>query len=185
MCECISWIEKRDKVYYLTGKQLFSKKGLAFIKENGIHPADYCGHGTIRKWYRIDSGDGVDKECTDFSTPKNFPSVIVKAIKNGDFRGMGTPRELLTPQSYAHIPEAAKAEANRKKAYANWDKADSAWNIAYADRNIADSVWNIAYVDRKKAEANRNIACANWNKVVSPFFWDLFAIPENRVKAWQ
>ena len=95
MCDFVSWVERRNKVYFLTGEQLFSEKGLQWIKDNSISPDDYSGHGTIRAWYHIDSGDGIDKECIVFFTPTNFPKSIVKAIKSGDFKGFPFPQGLL------------------------------------------------------------------------------------------
>ena len=115
MCEFVSWIEKRDKIYFLTDKQLFeTDKGKEFIKTISID--DLCGHGTIRAWYGIDSGDGIDKECVDFSSPDNFPEKIADAIKRGDIRGIGIAEKLLTQpvwEEYQRIKQTALAEYQR------------------------------------------------------------------------
>ena len=101
MCEFVSWVEKRGKIKFLTGEQIFSDKGQRKLKEWGVSHNDYCGHGTIRRWYGIDSGDGVDKERTDFSSPSNFPSVIAQAIRDGKMKGIGTAKGLLQGKVYA------------------------------------------------------------------------------------
>jgi len=123
MCEFISWVEKRGKVYFLTGKELFhSKKGQQFLKTISLD--DSCGHGTIRAYYGIDAGDGVDRECTDFSNPSNFPPMIVKAIKDGDMRGLGIDEDLLTKQAWAEyekVRQPALAEYKKVKQQAFWD----------------------------------------------------------------
>ena len=95
MCEFISWVEKRGKVYFLDGETVFSDKFQTWAKEKRISTDDYCGHGTIRAWYGIDTGDGVDKEYTNFSTPDKFPKSIVKAIKAGQMKGFTVPKGLL------------------------------------------------------------------------------------------
>ncbi len=94
MCKFVSWVERRGKVYFLTGEQLFkTEKGKEFIKT--ISPDDYFGHGTIRAWYGIDEGDGMDRDCTSFSSPSNFPPIIVDALKEGRFKVFSLPRYLL------------------------------------------------------------------------------------------
>ena len=99
MCEFVSWVERRSKNYFLTDKQLATKRGQELIKTISLD--DLCGHGTIRAYYRIDSGDGIDKECTNFSSPANFPDVISQAIKNGEITRFGIAGRLLTQQAWA------------------------------------------------------------------------------------
>ena len=108
MCEFISWVERRNKVYFLTGEQLFNTdKGKALLKTISLD--DLCGHGTIRAYYGIDAGDGVDRECTDFTKPGKFPPQIVTAIKEGKMNGLGAfPKGLLLK------PLADKHWADRK-----------------------------------------------------------------------
>ncbi len=45
-----------------------------------------------------------------------------------------------------------KADADWKKAYADWKKADADWKKADADRKKADADWEKADADRKKAD---------------------------------
>src|SRR4030042_1347517 len=88
----IAWIEKGDKYYFLTRKEVDSPKGEA-LKLRFPGSGELIGHSEIRAYYEFD--DGVDRECTDFSTPDNFPEPIVKAIKEGEFRGFAIPEGLL------------------------------------------------------------------------------------------
>jgi hypothetical protein len=81
MCEFVSWIEYEGKEYFLTNADLDTKAGakllLAEVKD------DLCGHGAIKAYYPELKNRGANKECSDFSTPANFPKSIVKAIKEG------------------------------------------------------------------------------------------------------
>ena len=164
MCEFISWIKKDEKIYYLTRTQIDSPQGEA-LKKRFSGEGELLGHAAIRAYYDIDYGTEIECiECTDFSYPDNFPDVIVKAIKNGEFRNMAYPGGLLDTKAFAHIPNAVKAVADRVKAVADWKKADA---------------------DTEKTVADRVKAVADWEKAVSPFFWDLFANPENRTTRWK
>ncbi len=168
MCEFISWVEKRGKVYFLTGDQLFkTRKGRELLKT--ISPDDYCGHGTIRAYYGIDAGDGVDKECVDFSSPDNFPDKIVEAIKQGEMRGIRGNAGLLSKSArveYNKICEPARAEYNKicQAAWAEYDK------ICRPARDEHDKICQAAW--------------AEYDKIRQAAFWDLFAIPENRNPNW-
>ena len=116
MCEFISWIERRGKVYFLTGDRLFNtKKGQKLLPT--ISPDDYCGHGTIRAYYGIDSQDGVDMECFDFSTPDYFPPTIVEAIKNGEMRGIA----FTFPVGLLKMPLYDGYRAKKKSLYDDYD----------------------------------------------------------------
>ena len=98
MCEFISWIEKENKVYYLTSSDLASKRGKQLIKHTR-REEDLVGHGAIR-WFYGEFKGGTEKECTDFSSPDNFPKEIVEDIKLGKFKGMGICKETLTQSAY-------------------------------------------------------------------------------------
>src|SRR4030042_1945451 len=113
MCQFVSWVEKRGKVCFLTGEQLFGTElGQELLPK--ISRDDYCGHGTIRAYYGIDAGDGVNRECTDFSSPDNFPIIIAMAIKAGKMRGLGFPKGLLLDAVNA------KWQAERDAVDAKW-----------------------------------------------------------------
>ncbi len=165
MSNCCSWIERevegKRKVYFLTGKQVFhTKKGKELQEE--LH-GDFIGHSAIRFYYDLPDtsqrGRLYEKECDDFSTPDKFPTIIVRAIKRGDMRGMATPNGLLTAQAYKVWQEAtAQPYKVRQEAEAQ-----------------ADKVWQEATAQPYKV----------WQEAKDTSFWDLFAIPENRNPIWR
>ena len=188
MCEFISWIEKDDKVVFLTGDDVFkSKRGKqlrAYMQADDVN-----GHGAIR-WYYNFTG-GKDRECVDFSSPNNFPAEIVVAIKSGKMRGMGTAKCLLTPATYAEyekIEQLASAEYEkiRQEAYAEYEKIQQP---AYAEyKKIKqeasaeyEKIRQEAYAEYKKIEQP---ASAEYEKIKQTMFWDLFSESKNRNKKW-
>ncbi len=181
MCQFVSWVERRGKVYFLTGNQLFhTQKGkelLATISHNNL-----CGHGTIRAYYGIDAGDGVDKECNNFSSPDNFPTIITEAVKSGRMRGIGFNSRLLS--------EPARVECN-KACNAAGDEYNRTWDAAWAmcekvgrETNKVEhaKVWDAALAGYERV---CNAIEAEYAKVCNTIFWDRFAIPENRAGAWR
>ena len=87
MCERYSWINRDGSVYFLTANDVFHTKRGKQLQQYSLRREDWHGHGATR-WY-YDFVDGADRECTDFSTPSNFPKEIVKAIKAGDMWEFG------------------------------------------------------------------------------------------------
>lgn len=160
MCEFASWVEKDDKVYFLTANQVFNTtRGKALQKYCG-NSDDYVGHGAIRQYYNLK--DGTNRECTDFSTPDNFPIEIADAIKGGKFRGITVVKELLTQPAlaeYNKITQPACAEYNK--------------------------IQQPALAEYKKIRKIRQSALAEYEKIQQAAFWDLFAIPENRNPNWR
>ncbi len=115
MCEFVSFIEKKGKVnqiLFLTKPLIESEKGKKLLA--GVPHDDLVGHGAIRLFFGFGQDEGTNRECTDFSKPSNFPSIIVRAIKRGDMRGMGTPQGLLS-------------DAVDAKWKAEWDAVDAKW----------------------------------------------------------
>ncbi len=167
MCDFVSWIEKDGKVYFLTANQIFNTaKGKALQQYCGSSD-DYVGHGAIREYYGLSSYFEGNRECTDFSTPANFPPEIAKAIKDGKFRGLGAPAQLITQDALVGIT----LNSQYTKAQAEWDKS---WDER--DRDWAK--WN-------KARDERDKAWVKWDKVHNQTFWDLFADVNNRNPAWR
>ncbi len=123
MCEFISFIKKGKKIYFLDYDKIYNtEKGRLLQKETSKD--DYIGHGAIRFYYGLEQDEGKNCECTDFSTPKNFPNEIVIAIKEGRFRGMATPGELLTQPAlaeYEKVEQPAWAEYEKVRQTAFWD----------------------------------------------------------------
>ena len=99
MCEFISWINKDSKAIFLTGDDVFKTKRGRELQKYSKDPDDWLGHGAIRWYYNFKGG--VDKECTDFSSPDNFPSDIITAIKSGKMRRLGIAKDLLTISALA------------------------------------------------------------------------------------
>ncbi len=123
MCEFISWIETKDKVYFLTKTQLESPRG-EMLKLRFPGSGEFTGHNAIRAFYDIDTG--TERECTDFATPKNFPVVIAQAIKNNqmcysnpDFSQLLLEKAL---KNGKQDPDVDKAWEDRNKAWEayNW-----------------------------------------------------------------
>lgn len=126
MCDFISWIEYKGEILFLTKHELETTRGKALRKHLGSQfKNDVKGHGAIEWYYKLKDNVGAHKECEDFSNPKNFPAVIVKAIKAGDFCGIGIAENLLTKPAWAEYTKIqgqafwklAKKKENRRKAW--------------------------------------------------------------------
>jgi hypothetical protein len=124
ICEFVSWIEKKvgkkKEVLFLTSDDIFnSKRGKQLQKAMGSTDGiSLNGHGSTRWFYgklnengeEIPLEAGRDMECTNFSSPDNFPKEIVKAIKSGRMTKMGCPgraymRYMLKPSAVASLRE--------------------------------------------------------------------------------
>lgn len=123
MCEFISWIEHENNIYYIDKHCLRTKEGRELRKYLGNKfDEDIVGHGAIDRYWGL-NGSGTKKECTDFSSPSGFPAVIVKALKNGDFVGLGFPIGILTKEAlaeYRKIRQSALAEYEKIQRSAFW-----------------------------------------------------------------
>jgi hypothetical protein len=135
MCEFISWKEHQGKNYFLTNADLDTKEGKKLLLTEV--KADLCGHGAIESFYPELKGKGENKECTDFSSPDNFPPDIVDAIKKGKLSSIGICLDVLNDNGkskYKEIerPAYAKYEKIKQQAYAkyleiNEEIEQSAW----------------------------------------------------------
>lgn len=148
MCDFVSWIEKDNKVLFLTHDLVFNTEKGKLLRDWCKSTDDYCGHGAIRYYYGLERDHGKDRECTDFTTTANFPYAIVKAIKAGKMGGIGFNTDMLNDKARAEYA------AIRDKAYAEYHA-------------VYDKAW------------------AEHIAVCEKAFWDLFDIPENRIKAWR
>lgn len=205
MCEFISWIEKNDSVLFLTYNDIYNTRKGRELREFCKSEYDLFGHGAIRFYYGLENG--VEKECTDFSTPDNFPPDIVDAIKKGLFAGLGVALELLTKSAlskYAKVRNLAyvKYEKVQKPAYTKYEKVrDSAYaeyvkvrDSAYARESAyAEEVRESAYTKYRKAQESaladyvkvHKPASAEYKKVRNAAFWKLFENPNNRNSNWR
>ena len=123
MCEFVSWIEFNDQVLFLTDKQIEETRE-RLIKWNP-DKSEWQGHGAIKLYYGLHEGDGVQKECTDFSRPSNFPEEIQTAIKKGSMT-YGIPaniKQLLNQrgvQKYEKVEQPAWEQYQKVQQPAFW-----------------------------------------------------------------
>ena len=158
MCEFVSWVEHEDKLYYLTANLLNTKEGRDLKKFIGTaYAVDIKGHGAIEHYFGI---KGKHCECTDFSSPNNFPAEIVNAVKSSAFRGIGIPdSQVLTKKAYADY------ESKRDALYADYESKRDA-----------------LYADYRSKRAPLD---ADYRSKRDDLFWDIFMDKKNRVKAWK
>ena len=152
MCEFVSWIEKDDEVLFLTGEDVFHTKRGKELQKYCSSKDDLTGHGAIRWYFAKDDiplQGGKEKECTDFSTPDNFPKAIVKAIKRGEMAGFqdDIPLELLMASAWAEYEKVAASalaeyEKVRAPARAEYNKVSNNkfWAL-FADVNNRNPKW--------------------------------------------
>ena len=168
MCHFISWIENNGEIQFLTANDVFNTKRGRELQKYCGDDIDYVGHGFIE--FFTETSGGIHKECTDFSTPKNFPEVIVAAIKAGAFAGLGTPEGLLNKNAqteYEKVYDAARTEYEK------------ACNATWAEYNkVCKATWAECY---KVCDA----AYAEYNKVRNEVFWKLFSDTKNRAETWK
>ena len=145
MCEFVSWVEKDGKVFFLTGEDVFETKRGKELQKYCKSADDFPGHGAIR-WYYNFTG-GTDKECTDFSSPDNFPNEIVAAIKSGKMRGLSIEEQLLTRPAWAEYekieqPAWAEYEKIEQLALAEYKKIRQSafWDLSMNKKN-RNKVW--------------------------------------------
>ena len=200
MCDFISWIEVGEDILFLTGKDVFETKRGRELQVYCQSSVDLVGHGAIRRYYGITGG--TKRECTDFSSPDNFPAQIVKAIKAGEFRGLGKDLKLLTPSAlteyekvgqptwaeYDKVRQSVWAEYQRAKQYAltEYEKVEQSARAEYEKVQYALAKYNKAgqSASAKYNKAGQS-ASAKYDRAEQKVFWDLFANPKNRIKAWR
>ena len=132
MCNFVSWIEYKGKNYFLENKDLVTKQGKKLLEDE--YKNDIEGHGAIEHYYPELKGKGVHKECEDFSTPNNFPTEIVSALKEGRLSNIGIEVDILNTkgkQAYWKIENPAKAKY--------WKIENSARSEYY---KIVDPAWD-------------------------------------------
>ena len=133
MCDFISWIEYKEDSYFITNSDLNTKKGKKLLESNYV--ADLKGHGAIRHYYPELKGKGKDKECTDFSTPNNFPKEIAQALVDGNLNRIGTTIDILNNKGkaeYKKIIQPAMAEY-KKIGQSAWDEYEKIEQPAWAE----------------------------------------------------
>jgi hypothetical protein len=201
MCEFASWKEYKGKVYFIKNSDLITKEGKKLLKPEVI--ADLSGHGAIEHYYPELKGKGVNKERTNFSTPKNFPKEIVRAIKAGKLSRIGLSSQLLTAEGWAEyekIRQQAWAEYRkiRQQAWAEYRKImQQAWaeyekirQPALAEyRKIRQQAWAEYEKIRQQAWAEyekiEQPAWAEYEKIRQQAFWKIFKNLKYRAEVWR
>lgn len=192
MCNFISWIEfEGGDTLFLTAKDIYETKRGEELRFHCQSVDDLVGHGAIR-WYYHDILGGKEIERINFSSPKNFPNKIVKAIKDGEFRGLAVIPSLLVQTiriKYNRLQGSALAEYNRawRSALAEYHKALGPVQAEYVKTGGSTlakykKVQEPAWAEFKRVDES---AQAEYEKVRQTIFWDLFSNPKNRVKAWR
>jgi len=171
MSRFISWIEVgAGNIKFLTGRDIFeSDRGQLLQARTAAR--HLVGHGSIRFYYRLRNDYGTNRECTDFSSPDNFPPDIVDAIRAGAFRGLGTPRGLLSQSAWEIYHEVEVSSL------ADYMQAERILLAEY--RQLERPVSAVEHQETQAAEWKEH------QTVTKSFFWDLFAILENRADAWK
>lgn len=174
MCQFVSWIEQdkfkihqedkiirlcgiEEAVLFLTGEDVFETEKGKRLQKYCEDEEDYIGHGAIRHYYGLSMSGGINKECTDFSTPDNFPPDVVAAIKLGKMRGLRITSdvlEMLKPSVIKNHLKICKVSAAYDKAREAYDKArvihGEAWRV-YDKARIAYNEGGGAYNKAKVA----------------------------------
>ena len=210
MCEFISHLEnkKTGTVKFLTADDIFkSRRGKELQRFNPVKE-DWVGHGAILWFFSLDRKDWLQKECTDFSTPDNFPKEIVTAIKAGKMaiNGLAFPIGILGAPLYADYEAKRDAldadyKAKRVALYAAYEAKRDALDADYkAKRDALDAAYKAKrvalYADY---EAKRVALDADYEAKRAPLdagykakrvalyaaMWKLFELPENRSPLWR
>ncbi len=148
----------KDKYLFLTYELIHNTPtGKLLQKKHGGD--DLIGHSVIREYFDIRSGQGDNVEFTDFSSPKNFPAIIARAIKRGEFRGFGEPKGLLSAQA-EKVYQETKAPA---------------WKVYQETTAPAWKVYQETTAQALKV----------YQETKAQVFWDLFADPKNSAEAWR
>jgi hypothetical protein len=181
MCEFVSWLEYKGKIYFLSDKELKSRRGKE-LSQYGHNKDNWRGHWAICWYYGIERRKSIRRECEDFSTPANFPEEICTAIRAGQmtmFRSQ--PAELLSDQAWEQY-KAIRVQA--------WEQREAirvpAWEQYEAIRVPA---WEQREAIRVQAweqyEAIRVPAWEQYEAITAQAFWKLFKKIKNRAEAWK
>ena len=161
MCEFASWIKHKEEVYFLKDSDLETKEGRELVKYLGDKfQEDIPGHGAILHYYPELVGKAISKEeCTDFSTPDNFPKEIAEAIKKGQMSRIGICEKILNEKGMAEY------EKIKQPAYAEYEKI---CQFALAEyEKICQSAW------------------IEYKKIQQPVFWKIARQEKYRREEWK
>jgi hypothetical protein len=171
MCEFVSWIEKSPKkILFMTDDLIFNtEKGKLLQKQ--CSKDDLQGHGAIRFYFGLESEEGKQKECSDFSDSASFPKAIVAAIKAGQMFRMAEnpPLGLLTPAAQADY------EAKRDALYADYEAKRAPLYADYRAKHDA------LYADYRAKHAP---LYADYRAKRDALFKEIFMDVRNRAHTW-
>ena len=214
MCQFISWKEdKKGNVFFLQNEDLKPKKLKEYQEYNPRWKEDLHGHGAIEWFYPELKGKCENKECTDFSTPNNFPKQIVKAIKDGELSKIGYNTSLLNAKGmaeYNKIEQSAWKEYNKiqqpaleeyykikRSEWAEYNKIEQPELEEY--NKIKKLAWakykkikQQAWVEYKKIEQSaleeyykiQQSALEEYKKIQQSALWKIFNQKKYRAKGW-
>ena len=134
MCECVSWIEKDSKVYFLTPEDIDSKFGKE--KLEGCIDNDYIGHGAIRKFYGVENGKEMENQ---HFWDGNIPKEIKEAWNSGSLSGM---------LKYLQYDDIQYIIENAPEPF--WKYV---LNIKYSKKNLAEMKTDSNWINRMIAHA--------------------------------
>ena len=194
MCEFISWTEYKGELYYLTNYELNMRPGIEFKKKlhNNFY-GDIVGHGAIKEYFGLHHLRCTDFECTDFSTPDNFPKEIIEDFKDGKFSDIGMPKptsilkqtamktynKIQKPNYYEYYEEELQT---RKK----YNKISIELQAKREYDDVEQGRYSEIELQTKKEYANiKNSTFRKHYKIMLEIFWTLFADPKNRIEAWK
>jgi Skp family chaperone for outer membrane proteins len=193
MCEFVSWIEKSPKkILFMTDDLIFNtEKGKLLQKQCSKY--DLQGHGAIRFYFGLESEEGKQKECSDFSDSASFPKAIVAAIKAGQMFRMAEnpPLGLLTPAAQAdyrakHDALYADYEAKHAPLDADYRAKHDALDADYRAKH--DALY--ADYEAKRAplyadyRAKHAPLYADYRAKRAPLFKEIFMDVRNRAHTW-
>jgi phage host-nuclease inhibitor protein Gam len=175
MCDFVSALRYEDKFYFLTDEKLDAflrmKIGREWLKVHGPRHEDVKGHGFLKEYiYPELKSKAANWECTDFSSQKNFPAEIAKAIMSGKMT-FALPDEIgqvLTKKAYADWKAKRDAldadyESKRAPLYADYESKRAPLDADYeAKRDALDADY----------EAKRDALDADWKSKRAPLYAD-------------
>jgi len=197
VCDFVSWLEdEKGNIYFATSNLLQTKEAKQLVKEmydNNFYHEDIKGHGFL-KAYWPELKNPKQCECTDLSSPKNFPAEIIKQIKLGNMRFClpKEPGQLLLKKASADYqakcnpldadyqakcnPLDADYQAERDALYADWQ---AKCNPLYANWQAKCEPLYADY------QAKCKPLYADWQAKCVELFWIIFDNPKNRKKEWR
>ena len=182
MCQLASHLEYNGGVLFLNDDDLKTRRGRELRKHLGSQfHNDVKGHGAIRWFYKLERHEGVEKECSDFSSPDNFPSEIVETIKQGKFKEFGVCIGILTQSA---LEEYDKIERASYKEYRKIERA-SYKEYRKIQRPASEEYGKIKRAAWEEYNKIKRAALEEYDKIERAAFWKLAKNKKNRKKEWR